>query len=131
VPDIDVVDSTWIGAAPARVAAAVGDPANWPRWWPKLELSVVEARGIKGMRWAVRVADLTGNMEIWLQPVFDGVVLHYFLGLDAVSARPLTTRRRDRIARDTHRRAKQIFWALGDELDPGRIDRCSPRSARG
>ena len=31
-----------------------------------------------GHRWTVAGA-LTGTMEIWLEPVLDGVVLHYFL----------------------------------------------------
>lgn len=45
---------------------------------PDLALTVVEDRAEKGMRWAV-AGPLTGTMEIWLEPVLDGVVLHYFL----------------------------------------------------
>jgi hypothetical protein len=39
---------------------------------------VVEDRGEVGHRWTVTGA-LTGTMEVWLQPVLDGVILHYFL----------------------------------------------------
>jgi hypothetical protein len=41
-------------------------------------LTVVEDRGDKGHRWTVAGA-LIGTMEVWLEPVLDGVVLHYFL----------------------------------------------------
>ena len=41
-------------------------------------MTVVENREDKGHRWTVAGA-LTGTMEIWLEPVLDGVVLHYFL----------------------------------------------------
>ena len=43
-----------------------------------MRLTVVEDRGDKGHRWTVTGA-LTGTMEIWLEPVLDGVILHYFL----------------------------------------------------
>jgi hypothetical protein len=127
MPDIDVVDSTWICAAPATVAAVVAQPANWRRWWPDLELVVDEWRGNKGVRWTVRPSRLgaAGSMEIWLEPACDGVVAHYFLRLDAVDGRPMS-RRRKVAAIDAHRRrVKQVLWALGDELDPGRTARVS------
>jgi hypothetical protein len=41
-------------------------------------LTVVEDRGAMGHRWTVAGA-LTGTMEIWLESVLDGVVLHYFV----------------------------------------------------
>ena len=41
-------------------------------------MTVVEDRGPAGHRWTVTGA-LTGTMEIWLEPSFDGVILHYFL----------------------------------------------------
>jgi hypothetical protein len=75
---IQIADEMYIGAEPARVGAAVGDPASWRRWWPDLRLEVIEDRAEKGVRWAVTGA-LTGTMEIWLEPSMDGVVLHYFL----------------------------------------------------
>ena len=134
MPDIDIVDSTWICARPAVVAAVVADPANWRRWWPRLELAVDEWRGDKGVRWTVRPCEpgtvfprardtVGGSMEIWLEPAFDGVVAHFFLRLDASSGRPLGRRRSERLSRAYRIRAKQLFWSLGDELDPGRIAR--------
>jgi hypothetical protein len=129
MPDIDVVDSTWICAAPAVVAAAICEPANWRRWWPDLDLVVDEWRGEKGVRWQVRPgasgASLraTGTMEVWLEPSCGGVVVHYFLRLDSADGRPLSRRRKERITRIRRQHTKQLFWALGDQLDPGRLAR--------
>ena len=75
---IQIADETFVAADPVEVGRAVGDPASWRRWWPDLLLTVVEDRADKGHRWTVAGA-LTGTMEIWLEPVLDGVVLHYFL----------------------------------------------------
>jgi len=75
---IQIADETFVAADPAEVGRAIGDPMSWRRWWPDLLLTVVEDRADKGHRWTVAGA-LTGTMEIWLEPVLDGVVLHYFL----------------------------------------------------
>jgi len=75
---IQIADETFVSADPAEAGMAVGDPANWRRWWPDLRLTVVEDRGEVGHRWTVAGA-LTGTMEVWLQPALDGVILHYFL----------------------------------------------------
>lgn len=125
MPAIDVVDSTWICARPAVVAAVVAEPANWRRWWPELDLAADELRGEKGVRWTVHPTPTgeSGSMEIWLEPACDGVVLHYFLRLDAVDGRPMTLRRQTRLTHFHRRRAKVSFWALADQLDPGRTAR--------
>jgi len=75
---IQIADETFVAAHPVEVGKAVGNPGSWRRWWPDLLLTVVEDRADKGHRWTVAGA-LTGTMEIWLEPVLDGVVLHYFL----------------------------------------------------
>ena len=80
-PDIDIADETYVGCPPALLAPAVADPASWARWWPDLRLSVTRNRGVKGQQWAVRGA-LTGSMEIWLEPVGPGTVVHWFLRAD-------------------------------------------------
>lgn len=73
-----IADETFVCADPADVGAAIADHASWRRWWPDLNLTVVEDRGPAGHRWTVTGA-VTGTMEIWLEPSFDGVILHYFL----------------------------------------------------
>ncbi len=75
---IQIADETFIAADPVAVGNAVADAASWLRWWPDLRLTVVEDRGEAGQRWTVTGA-LTGTMEIWLEKVLDGVVLHHFL----------------------------------------------------
>lgn len=128
MPLVDVVDSTWFAARPATVAAIVAEPANWRRWWPGLTLAVAEWRGEKGVRWLVtavagRDAGLAGSAELWLEPMFDGVVAHFFLRLDPPRGRSLSRRRAERVADGYRRRTKQAFWALADELDPARLVR--------
>jgi hypothetical protein len=75
---IQIADETFVAADPVEVGRAVADPASWRRWWPDLRLTVVEDRGAMGHRWTVAGA-LIGTMEIWLESVLDGVVLHYFV----------------------------------------------------
>ncbi|MUL65331.1 polyketide cyclase / dehydrase and lipid transport [Mycobacterium sp. CBMA 234] len=75
---IQISDETFVCADPADVGAAVANEKSWRRWWPDLKLTVVEDRGPAGQRWTVTGA-LTGTMEVWLEGVMDGVVLHYFL----------------------------------------------------
>jgi hypothetical protein len=128
MPAIDVVDSTWFAARPARVAAAIAEPANWRRWWPDLALEVDEWRGVKGMRWLVRsatgvAAGLAGSAEVWLEPTFEGAVAHFFLRLDPAAGRAVPRRRRERVADHYRRLTKHACWALADELDPGRMAR--------
>jgi hypothetical protein len=133
VAQIDVVDSTWIGAPATEVGAVIADARNWPTWWPRLELEPAEARGTKGMRWTVRAAErrrFGGSMEIWLEPDRDGVVAHYFLRLDRRDGGPVSPGRRRRLVRRYRARAKQVFWAVGDAVDPGRMARIAAPGAR-
>lgn len=99
---IQVADATFVAADAARVGTAVADRASWRRWWPDLRLEVVEDRADKGMRWAV-TGPLTGTMEIWLEPMLDGVLLHYFLHAEP-SAMAAWQLARMNFARMTHRR---------------------------
>jgi hypothetical protein len=127
VPQIDVVDSTWLAARPGTLAAIVAEPGNWRRWWPDLALEVDEWRGEKGMRWLVRSVGgvgtgLAGSAEVWLEPMFDGVVAHFFLRLDP-RGRTVSARTGNKVADHYRRRTKQAFWALADQLDAGRMAR--------
>jgi hypothetical protein len=127
MPAIDVVDSTWIAAPAATVAAIVAEPGNWRRWWPGLELEVTEWRAVKGVRWAVpSVAGhpgLSGSAEVWLEPLAEGVVAHFFLRLDAAPGAAVSRRRAERVAHEYRLRTKTAFWALADQLDPARMQR--------
>ncbi|MGH8860496.1 MAG: polyketide cyclase / dehydrase and lipid transport [Jatrophihabitantaceae bacterium] len=125
MPEIDIVDSTWIGVRPVTVAAAIADATNWRRWWPGMDLRVDEWRGPKGVRWSVLTAcggNAAGSMEVWLQSIDDGTVAHFFLRLDG-TRRPLRRRERERIQHTYRRMTKQAFWGVADRLDPGRLAR--------
>ena len=115
---IQVADQTFITAAPADVGFAVADPANWRRWWPDLWLEVTEDRGEVGVRWAVTGA-LTGTMEVWLQPMLDGVLLHYFLHAEPAGAAAWQLSRMN-LAKLNHRRrvaGKSMAFELKAHLE--------------
>ncbi|MGE0214381.1 polyketide cyclase / dehydrase and lipid transport [Mycolicibacterium sp.] len=124
---IQIADETFIAADPAAVGRAVADTAGWARWWPDLRLTVVEDRGEAGQRWTVTGA-LTGTMEVWLEKVLDGVVLHYFLHAEpaAVSAHELAKMNLPRI---NHRRrvaGKEMAFEIKRTLEAGRPVGVSP-----
>ncbi|MUM18634.1 polyketide cyclase / dehydrase and lipid transport [Mycobacterium sp. CBMA271] len=75
---IQVADQTFIAADPVDIGRVISNSTDWRRWWPDLQLNVVEERAEKGIRWTV-AGPLTGTMEVWLQPVLDGAIVHYFL----------------------------------------------------
>lgn len=88
VSSIHVADDTFVAASPDLVAFEIQDRRDWKRWWPDLMVTVREDRAEKGIRWVVSDA-LEGTMEVWLEPVLDGTVLHYFLHAEpAKSSRP-------------------------------------------
>ena len=118
---VDLVDETFVVAEPAQVAAVVHDPARWRGWWPDLELTVFMDRGLAGIRWSVSGA-LHGSTELWLEPVLDGVVVHYYLRADSAGSAGSEHpgRAADRL-RDRRARAwKRSVNALKDELERGR-----------
>lgn len=127
MPDVDVIDSTWVGVAPTALAPVIADASRWRGWWPDLDVRASEYRGVKGVRWLVRSAHsgrLAGSMEIWLEPVSEGVVAHYFLRLD-VTGTPLSAREHERLVHQYRTQAKRVMWQLSDSLDPGRMRRVS------
>ena len=83
-------------ARPDVVAQLVADPQRWTVWWPDLRLTTTRDRGRKGRQWAVEGA-LAGTAEIWLEPWWDGVILHYYLRADP-AGRPRGAGSRDRAA---------------------------------
>jgi hypothetical protein len=120
---VDVVDETFLTVPPVRVAAEFADPEGWRRFWPDLRLTVMADRGAQGFRWTVRGA-LVGSMEVWLEPVLDGTVLHYYLRADPSGAagRPsaLAPRRAAAEISRRQRAAKAIALGLKDRLEAGR-----------
>lgn len=123
MPSVDVVDETFLVVPPAVVAAEFATPALWSRWWPDLDLEVDTDRGEQGVRWTVRGA-LVGSMEVWLEPVLDGTVVHYFLRADpsGPDGRPVPAAPREGAAetRRRQRAAKAVAFEAKERLEAGR-----------
>ena len=98
---IQVADETFVAADGATVGAAVADPASWRRWWPDLRLQVIEERGATRASGGRSAGPLTGTMEIWLEPMLDGVLLHYFLHAEPAGATAWQLAKMD-LAKITH-----------------------------
>ena len=129
MPAVDLVDETFVVVDRAVLAAVVADPERWRAWWPDLRLTVFMDRGLDGIRWSV-TGRWTGSLEVWLEEVGDGVLVHHYARLDPAdpatgAARPLpedpSGRRRAAKARAALALAwKRTIWALKDELEGGR-----------
>ena len=129
VPAVDLVDETFVVADRATLAAVVADRRSWEQWWPDLTLTVFMDRGLDGMRWSA-TGSWVGSLEIWLEEVGDGVLVHHYARLDPVDrvtggAAPLPSdaagwRRAARARARRARRWKRDVWALKDQLERGR-----------
>jgi hypothetical protein len=130
-PGLDIVDETFLAVPPSTVAAAFADPRSWTRYWPDLVLGVYADRGAEGLRWTVRGA-LVGTMEVWLEPVLDGTVLHYFLrAAPADTAGEPAWLSPRQLRREFDRRAraaKGIALELKEVLEDGRPPGIAPRT---
>lgn len=123
MPDLDLVDETFIAVPPKVVATVFAEPSAWRRFWPDLLLEVYADRGDEGLRWTVRGA-VVGTMEVWLEPVLDGTVLHYFLRVDLPGTAKPRVLRRERTRRQLA--AKSLALALKAQLENGRAPGCPP-----
>ena len=126
---VDLVDETFIAAPPEALAPIIADPQRWQDWWPDLQLQVFMDRGLAGQRWSTTGA-LVGSCEIWLEPVLDGTLVHYYLravpcGSSPHEPAPLPDdasgwRAASKIREQRARQWKQHIWSLKDELEGGR-----------
>ena len=128
MPAVDLVDETFVVVDRATLAAVVADPRRWRAWWPDLTLSVFMDRGLDGIRWSATGA-WVGSLEIWLEEVGDGVLVHHYARLDPVGrdghVRPQPTDpagwRRAAKARAARAKAwKRTIWGLKDTVEHGR-----------
>lgn len=115
---IQIADETFVCADPADIGAAMANQKSWRRWWPDLKLAVIEDRGAAGQRWTVTGA-LTGTMEVWLEAVMDGAVLHYFLHAEPAGVSGAELARLD-LAQLNHRRrvaGKNMAFEIKTDLE--------------
>jgi hypothetical protein len=113
-PPVDIADETYLAVPPELLAPVVADSASWIVWWPDLVPRVTRDRGAKGQQWAVTGA-LRGSMEVWLERVGEGTVVHWYLRADP--SRPMSPRR---LRRDRERRVrawKADMFALKDRVE--------------
>jgi hypothetical protein len=78
---VDVIDETFVVAAPAVVAAALHDRALWRELFGDLELSIFQDREDAGLRFTVTGA-LVGSSEFWVEPWGEGAIVHHYLRAD-------------------------------------------------
>lgn len=113
---VDIVDDTFVRATPAQVRAALdarGVPADdLDRWPVGVTVPAREDRGAKGVRWAA-AGRITGRMEIWLEPLPEGTLVHHYVRGEA--------RHRWRspawVAREHTVGWKQVVHAVKDSLE--------------
>jgi hypothetical protein len=109
-PRIDIADDTFVKAPPARLRPLFDDPDRLANLWPHLDLVLVRDRGARGCRWRVTGA-VDGDLEIWLEPWWDGAIVHHYLRGHTTVGQPA-----DLAARHT-RRWKAAIHRLKDSLE--------------
>lgn len=118
MPLVDVLQETFVAAAPRLVADALADPSVAADLWPDLTVTITQRRGLEGQRYAVS-GGWRGTAELWLQPCVDGVLVHSYLRIDP-AAGPVSPRA---ARRELDRRRRTMRWALWrhtDRIEAGR-----------
>ncbi|MQA27819.1 MAG: polyketide cyclase / dehydrase and lipid transport [Micromonosporaceae bacterium] len=118
MPQIDLVEETFVAAAPEAVRGRLATLEFARRLWPDLRLRVTQDRGAKGLRHAVS-GDFTGTAEVWLEDWADGVIVHVYLRVDPTGA-AWSPRRALRELHRRQRALKSVLWAVKDEHEGGR-----------
>lgn len=81
MPQLDLVDATFIVAPVAELQAILCDEERWRELG--LDVTCYDDRGTSGKRWTLG-GPLTGTAEIWLEPAYGGVIVHCYLRADPV-----------------------------------------------
>ncbi len=116
VSSVQVSDQMFIAAPGEIVAKAIAPKSRWRGWWPKLSVTVREDRGPKGLRWTIG-GELDGTMEVWLEPMLDGVVVHYFVHAEPAAKTPVDLVALNRAYRVS---GKNMSFELKREIEAGR-----------
>ncbi|MGA7688481.1 MAG: hypothetical protein WCA29_04535 [Jiangellales bacterium] len=89
VAPIDIGDETYVAAAPSLLAPRLTNSSVLRDWFPGLRFEVFMDRAEKGTRWSV-AGEIDGSMEVWLEPVAAGTVVHWFVRGESSGRRDLT-----------------------------------------
>ena len=114
MPTLDISCDDLVVADPAYVAERLGSDTLWREWWPDLTLTPSERRGPEGVRWAVTGAAI-GTAEWWLEPVRDGVVVHWYLRVDP--AKPVRGQALARLKERYVASYREHLWRFKDEAE--------------
>jgi hypothetical protein len=109
---VDIVDETFIDAAPSVLAQVFTDPRNVATVWPHVNARILVDRGPLGAIWAVEGV-LAGEFEVWIEPWWDGAIVHHYV-------RASTTERARAVELAHVRRWKRFVTAVKDALEPHR-----------
>jgi hypothetical protein len=107
---VDIIDETYIRADPSDIRAHFDDERRLAQIWPHLALELSRDRGVKGLRWRVAGA-VVGEMEIWIEPFWDGAIVHHYVRGAAARSAPADLSARHRL------RWKRAVHALKDSLE--------------
>lgn len=108
-----VIDETYVDAAPGVLAGVFTHPANVATVWPHVTARLVQDRGDAGATWAVE-GHLSGEFEVWIEPYWEGAIVHHYVRAVAARGRPGAWER-------AHvRRWKRFVTAVKDKVEPSR-----------
>ena len=78
MPTVDIGDETYVAVTPEQLAPRLVDPALLGEWFPRLTFEIFMDRAEKGTRWSI-TGEINGSMEVWLEPMARGAVVHWFV----------------------------------------------------
>jgi hypothetical protein len=84
VPVVDIHDETFVAVRAPALRARIVEAGLLGRWFPGLRTRVFMDRGDKGVRWSVS-GELDGSLEVWLENVPRGTLVHWFVRADPPS----------------------------------------------
>ena len=111
---VDIIDETYLRAAPAVGRGWFDDDDRLDRLWPHLQRTLVRDRGVKGLRWTV-VGAVVGEMEVWIEPFWDGAIVHHYVRGERGPGAPPDVAVRHQL------RWKRAVHALKDRLEQGTL----------
>ena len=87
MPTVDLFDETYVAVVPEVLAPRITAPSLLAEWFPRLSFDVFMDRGEKGTRWSI-TGELEGSMEVWLEPMARGTVVHWFVRGEPTTSAP-------------------------------------------